>query len=594
MRRLLLLLACLAACASPAAPFCGDGVCDHASGEFGTCNADCPPVCGDYYCDGPRGENTWTCDVDCPSRCGDGHCDTWEFCATCPDDCSCAHAATPPMGWNSWNRFQCNVDEDLIAATADVMAREMSAAGYRFINIDDCWQASRDANGQIVADPKTFPGGIAALAQKVNDNGLQFGVYTCAGDKTCAGRPGSRDHEAQDMKTYADWGVDYVKVDWCFTDGLDARTQYGKFHDGIVQSGRDIVLSLCNWGVQDPWVWGAGAGQLWRTSGDISDGFISMYLNLTAVSSRAAYAGPGHWNDPDMLEVGNGHMTDDEYRSHMSLWAILSAPLIAGCDLRTQESATREILLNEDVIAIDQDPLGLQGQRVVEASDTTAEVWAKPLMRPGYRAVLVFNPADVTVTMAIDAIDFGLAPGVAQAWDLWAPSTPPTPLDKLGPLTIAPHASRFFGLMGQEPLPPSGSTPLCALRWTYVASAQGGLAKDHNHDGGPIALRGQIAKTGVGALAGSIIVVPLGGKCSRFTAKVGIDDAAGGKGSSAFEVWVDGVKRWQSGVLTGADQAVAIDEDLRDAVSLKLVTTAGNDSEAGDLADWADAFLTCK
>ncbi len=561
----------------------------------GTSVAPAVALCGDGTCS--PSENCWTCASDCACSCGDGVCTHGEFCHVCAADCDCTTlAATPPMGWNSWNRFQCNVDAQLIADTASAMSTSgMASLGYRFINIDDCWQASRDASGAIIADPKTFPNGIAKLADTVHGDGLQFGVYTCVGDKTCAGRPGSRDHEAQDMKTYADWGVDYVKIDWCYTDGLDAPTQYGKFRDGIAKSGRDIVLSLCDWGVQEPWVWGAGAGQLWRTSGDISDGFISMYLNLNVAAQHAAYAGPGHWNDPDMLEVGNGHMTTEEYRSHMSLWAMLSAPLIAGCDLRTlgADPAAHSILTNAQVIAVDQDPLGLQGVRIVEATDSGAEVWAKPLAQMGWRAVVVFNPSDVTMTMAIGSVDFGLANAPVQVHDLWNAGADAT-LDTLGPLTLAPHASRTFVLKGQEPLAPAGTTPVSALRWTYQASAQGGIAKDTAHDGSPLTLRGKTFAHGLGAFAGSIVVTPLSGRCSRFTATVGIDDAADGKGSAAFQVWMDGKKRYDSGVMTGIDAANSVDLDVTGAMLLKLVTTSGGDTEDGDFADWAGAVLSCE
>ncbi len=550
------------------------------------------PVCGDGAC--ATSENSWSCAADCPARCGDGVCSHGEVCANCAADCDCTTlAATPPMGWNSWNRFQCNIDETLARATADALVSSgMQAAGYRFINLDDCWQTDRAADGTIIADPVKFASGIAKLASDIHAKGLEFGVYTCAGPLTCALRPGSKDHEFQDMATYASWGVDYVKVDWCGTNGYDARTQYGLFHDGIAQASHRLVLSLCNWGEQLPWIWGAGAGQLWRTSGDISDSYFSMVLNTNVAAQHAAYAGPGHWNDPDMLEVGNGKMTLDEYRSHMALWAILSAPLIAGCDLRTMDAATRELLTNPEVIAVDQDALGLQGLRIAEATDTAPEIWAKPLAQPGWRAVVVFNPGDVTATADLTTVDFALAPGVVQVRDLWAKSDIGA-LDKLGPLVLAPHASRMFRLAGAEATLPSGQTAVSALKWSYPANSQGEIARDTAFGGTPLTIAGTAFSHGLGAYSGSVALVAVSGRCTAFRASIGIDQIGGGKGSVGFEVWADGKRVFSSGVVTGADGAKSVDVDLTGVTFLKLVTTSGNDSEDNDFADWADASLTC-
>ena len=294
-------------------------------------------------------------------------------------------ARTPPMGWNSWNKFGCNVSAQLIRGVADaISANGMRDAGYQFVTIDDCWQVSRDANGVIVADPVRFPDGIKSLADYVHGKGLKFGIYTDAGRKTCEGRPGSYGYEVIDAKTYASWGVDYVKVDWCNAEGLDAPTQYAKIRDALAGSGRNIVFSICEWGSNRPWEWARGVGNLWRTTGDISDRWSSV-ISLVDLSSQYWHvAKPGGWNDPDMLEVGNGGMTATEYRSHFSLWAMMAAPLIAGNDVRAMmdstrdAAATRDILLNRDVIAVDQDSLGIQGT-IVQASPNELQVWVKPL-----------------------------------------------------------------------------------------------------------------------------------------------------------------------------------------------------------------------
>lgn len=309
-------------------------------------------------------------------------------------------ARTPPMGWNSWNKFGCNVSEKLIRATADaVVSSGMKAAGYQYVNIDDCWQVSRDAQGTIVADPERFPSGVKALADYVHSKGLKLGIYTDAGTGTCEKRPGSLNHEVQDAKTYASWGIDYVKIDWCNAEGLDPEVQYAKFRDALAQSGRPIVFSICNWGVKAPWRWGPKTGNLWRTTGDISDDYDRMSVIGFSQNGLEKFAGPGHWNDPDMLEVGNGKMNRDEYRTHMALWAILAAPLLAGNDLRTMSSETKDLLTNSEVIAVDQDAKGMQGHRVWQ--EGPLEIWAKPLADGG-QAVGLFNRSESPMKMTLD------------------------------------------------------------------------------------------------------------------------------------------------------------------------------------------------
>jgi alpha-galactosidase len=330
-------------------------------------------------------------------------------------------ALTPPMGWNSWNHFGCNVSEAMIRETADSMvASGMRDAGYRYVVIDDCWQVSRDANGMIVADPARFPHGIKALADYVHGKGLKFGIYTDAGTKTCQNRPGTYGYEEQDARTYAAWGVDYVKEDWCNASGLDARVQYAKFRDALARSGRPIVLSICEWGSNQPWEWAPKVGNLWRTTDDIEDKWTSMLANLDQSGQHATVARPGAWNDPDMLEIGNGGMTDDEYRAHLSLWAIMAAPLIAGNDVRTMSAATKAVLLNPEVIAVDQDSLGAQGILVWEPQPEL-QVWAKPL-RDGSRAVALLNRSSKADTITAYFSRVGLHTDSARVRDLWSHS----------------------------------------------------------------------------------------------------------------------------------------------------------------------------
>jgi alpha-galactosidase len=341
-------------------------------------------------------------------------------------------ALTPPMGWNSWNKFACNVSDDMIRQMADAMVKSgMKDAGYQYIVIDDCWQVSRDAAGNIVADPQRFPAGIEALADYVHSLGLKFGIYSDAGSKTCAGRPGGLGHEYQDAIVYAAWGVDYLKYDWCSTTTQDAKASYANIRAALDAAGRPIILSICEWGKAQPWLWGKEVGgNLWRTTGDIQDrwqgkkewkpGDCCSYGVVDIADAEAelySYAGPGHWNDPDMLEVGNGGLTDIENRSHFSLWAMLAAPLIAGNDLRDMRPEIRDILTNKEVIAINQDALGNQGRRV--SKDGDREVWAKQL-QDGSRAVILFNrgAAEQNIVATWEAVGYP-AHLTASVRDLW-------------------------------------------------------------------------------------------------------------------------------------------------------------------------------
>ncbi|HEX7641423.1 MAG TPA: glycoside hydrolase family 27 protein [Burkholderiaceae bacterium] len=297
-------------------------------------------------------------------------------------------AATPPMGWNSWNKFGCDIDERLIRETADAMVRlGMKDAGYRYVNIDDCWHGERDKDGNIQADSKRFPSGMKALADYVHGKGLKLGIYSDAGATTCGGHPGSRGHEYQDALTYARWGIDYVKYDWCDSAGLSAQGAYTTLRDAARAAGRPMLISMCEWGENKPWEWAGDVAHSWRTTADIhpcwdcefSHGSWSALGVLRILDKQAGlrkFAGPGHWNDMDMLEVGNG-MSEDEDRAHMSIWAMLDSPLISGNDLRSMPEATRRILTNPGAIAISQDKLGIPAWRLM--AEGSLEIWAKPL-----------------------------------------------------------------------------------------------------------------------------------------------------------------------------------------------------------------------
>jgi alpha-galactosidase len=297
-------------------------------------------------------------------------------------------ALTPPIGWNSWNHYGCDINEKIIRETADAMVSSgMKDAGYQYVVIDDCWHGGRDSLGFIYPDPIRFPSGIKALSDYVHSKGLKFGIYSCAGIKTCGGHPGGRGHEYQDAITYARWGVDYLKYDWCNTDKLLAEESYKTMRDALFAAKRPVVLSICEWGDNKPWIWGAETGHLWRTTGDITNcwgcdvghGIWTSWGVLKIIDMQKdlrKYAGPGHWNDPDMLEVGNG-MTTSEDRAHFSMWCMLAAPLIAGNDLHTMSKETIDILTNKEAIAVDQDSLGIQGFRYTNFGNV--ELYVKPL-----------------------------------------------------------------------------------------------------------------------------------------------------------------------------------------------------------------------
>ena len=319
-------------------------------------------------------------------------------------------APVPPMGWNSWNRFGCNVDEKMLRETADMLVQTgMRDAGYVYLVIDDCWHGERDSLGFIHEHPDLFPSGMKALAGYIHARGLKFGIYSSAGFKTCAGRPASRGYEYQDALVYASWDVDYLKYDWCGTVGLNAYGAYMTMRDALYKAGRPVVFSLCEWGNNQPWLWGSQMGHLWRTTGDISaifDGIrdhgtyktLGVLQILDLQDTLRRYAGPDGWNDPDMLQVGNG-MSESQDRAHFTMWCMLAAPLMAGNDLRAMSPSTIEILMNKEVIAIDQDPLGIQG--FPYAKEGPVHTWLKPLSG-GRWAVCFLNRGTEPVPLEID------------------------------------------------------------------------------------------------------------------------------------------------------------------------------------------------
>lgn len=336
------------------------------------------------------------------------------------------------MGWNNWNATHCgpSFNEQLVLEVADLLLdKGLADLGYTSVNLDDCWALpQRDAGGNLVPDPVRFPRGIKPLADDIHARGLRFGIYTSAGTKTCSqqGFPGGLDHEEADARLFASFGVDYLKYDNCNNQGRDAVERYTAMRDALLRADRPIVYGICEWGQNEPWTWAGELGQLWRTTGDISDNWDSLRSIIGQNMGLGEYAGPHGWNDPDMLEIGNGGMSDVEYRTHMSLWAIMAAPLLIGADLRAVDPATLEILGNREVVAIDQDPLGVQGRPV--SSGDGHHVLVKPL-DGGDRAVALFNETDAAATIAAGSEELDLAgldrapTGRYRVRDVWGSSS---------------------------------------------------------------------------------------------------------------------------------------------------------------------------
>ncbi|OXM84564.1 NPCBM/NEW2 domain-containing protein [Paenibacillus rigui] len=628
-------------------------------------------------------------------------------------------AETPPMGWNSWNRFGCNVSETLIKQMADAMVSSgMKDAGYQYVNLDDCWQTSRDASGKIVADPARFPSGMKALADYVHSKGLKLGLYTDVGFKTCAGRPGSRGYYELDAQTYADWGIDYVKVDWCYVDPNgsilntgpkpDAATWYGEFRDALAKSGRNIVFSICNWGEQSPWEWGPRTGNLWRTGGDITDkwdtgtNWFKGIINAIDENNKyASSAGPHGWNDPDMLEVGNGGSTTDEYRTQFGIWSIMAAPLIAGNDIANMSPETKAILLNKEIIAVDQDRLGVQGTKVIDNGDS--EIFVKPLAN-GDKAVALLNRGAQTTKISVAAKDVGLpvsegylvrdlwehqskgslgtisadvpshgtamfrvsaaaladlpasldiAPAasnvnleagkavqytitinnsgvknventavslqvpngwsavsasvssfdhiavgqsVTASWNITAPSTT-VGLQNVGVTVSYKDGESTKQQQGNYKVivnPSSGSVYLSDLPYASATNGWGPVEKDMSvaeqaaNDGKILTLNGVQYNKGLGTNARSEITYNLEGKYETFISDVGIDDEVN-QGSIIFQVFGDGTKLWESGLMTATTPTATANFSIKGVQSLKLVVADGGDGNAYDHGDWAGA-----
>jgi alpha-galactosidase len=528
-------------------------------------------------------------------------------------------APTPPMGWNSWNSFGIEVTADDIKAAADILVSSgMKDAGYEYVNIDDGWGApleNPDAKPPIPSErnddgtPRTdddFPD-IAELADYVHGLGLKLGIYSDRGTQTCGHRVGSQDHSEIDAQQYADWGVDYLKYDNCSADENETvkRTQYGDMRTALDATGRDIVYSLCAWEFNE---WGLGMGQLWRTTSDIIPTFAGdpsdpkgldaehTVLGIARINNNfAAYAGPNGWNDADMLEVGR-FGDDAESRAHFSLWAIMASPLIAGNDLSIMSDATREILTNSEVIAVDQDALGMQGVLLKTVGDLA--VWSKPLNESGARAVAIVNKgSDSSASVTVTWPEIGLRGGDAEVRDLWQHADLGTTRDAIT-TTVPSHDVVMLRVTGSEPTHPTKTVQLGDFPWIYAANGLGPVERNRSNgasaagDGQPLSIGGQAFTHGLGVSAPASVIYRLAKNCSRFTATAGMDDAAG-DGSVEFHVLGDGKVLWESGIVKKADGAQSIDVSVEGVVRLKLLVTNAGDGPALDRASFGDPLVEC-
>jgi alpha-galactosidase len=513
-------------------------------------------------------------------------------------------ALTPQMGFNNWNTTGCGsaFNEQMVMSTADTfVSKGLKDAGYNYVNMDDCWaKTSRNAQGDLEADPARFPHGIKYVADYVHSKGLKFGIYTSAGTKTCndLGFPGGLNNEQRDANLFASWGVDYLKYDNCNNQGVDAVQRYTKMRDALKATGRPILFSVCEWGENSPWNWAQNVGNSWRTTGDISDNWGSMLGIFQKNVTLAPFAKPGAWNDPDMLEVGNGGMTPTEYRSHFSLWAIMNAPLLIGANLANISPENFQTLLNSDVIALDQDARGAQG-REVKASGGN-DVIAKPLAN-GDVAVALFNENATASTISTTTSEIGI--GGASSFglkDLWSKAASTT--SGAISASVPAHGTVVFRVSkaGTLATPPSGTSQVSDLAMETTSNSWGPAEKDRSNgeqaagDGKTLTINGVTYAKGLGVHARSDISFYMNKKCTTFSANVGVDDEiATDRGTVGFEVYADSAKVADSGTLTGSSAAKALSANVTGATRLRLVVTNTGDGIDYDHGDWATPTLTC-
>jgi alpha-galactosidase len=504
-------------------------------------------------------------------------------------------APRPPMGWNGYNHFGSDpeLDEEKFKSMVEALVGSgMHAAGYQYVNLDIGWQVTRTTEGERAFEPLRLPGGIQALSDWVHARGLSFGIYSHIQD--CFEMAGGEGFEAMDVASYVAWGVDYLKYVNCFGANEEPRQPVEALAAALADAERPIVLSLAAAPFQE---WMAGLAQVWRVSSDAQPTWSSIVDAIDTVLPLAPYTRPGAFNDPDMLQIGNGSLTEAEQRVQFSVWSILSAPLLAGNDLTLMTEPVRAILTNSEVIALNQDPLGLQATRVHTEGDV--EILAKPLAQCGERAVVLWNRGTTSAEVFVAWEDLWLEPQVATVWELW--NDVRLEVDSAGfSVEVAGHDAVALRVEGDELPLPRGTVQLGDLRWTYATNGYGPVELDQTNgeteplDGAPIRLRGVAYDKGLGVHGPSLIRYRLGRACSRFSADVGIDDDQAGLGSAQFEVWADAERLFQSAVLTGESPSVRVDVDVSGRLDLRLFVGIGGDDFAHDHAVWAGALLECE
>ncbi|MEO7427635.1 MAG: NPCBM/NEW2 domain-containing protein [Fibrobacteria bacterium] len=504
-------------------------------------------------------------------------------------------ALTPPMGWNSWNTFAGDIDETKIKQTADLMVSNgMKAAGYIYVNIDDNWMSpTRDGQGNIQADPTRFPSGIKGIADYVHAKGLKLGVYSDRGDKTCMNIPnsGGYGHEAQDAKTYASWGVDYLKYDNCNAKG-EIKADYTAMSNGIKATGAKIVFSICAWHTED---WMPLTGQLWRSTEDITSTWYnaskpkgwSVLQNFDQNVGNFIFTHPGAWADPDMLEVGNSPLNDTENKAHIGLWALVAAPLIAGNNLTKMSATTLATMIHSEVIAIDQDSAGIQGRRIQKTGDL--EVWAKPLGKNyDTYAIGLFNRSSSTANMTIKWSDLRLDPATVTVRDVWEKKDLGVTKDGYSS-QVPSHGLTLIKVTGKQDL--TASWWLSDLHFTSLENAVRFVKVDSSSGGKAMRIGTKTYTKGLGAHAASRIVAPLNRNFDKFQADVGIDAEITSGGSAIFQVFGDGKKLFESPACKSGSAALPVDVSVKGVDTLTLVVTDNGDGTSNDNADWADAKL---
>lgn len=519
-------------------------------------------------------------------------------------------ALTPPMGWNDWNSYGCGISENAVTNNAAVIvAKGLKAAGYQYVDIDDGWASSRDSNGVIQAYSIAgkFPDGIPFVANYVHSLGLKLGVYTDDGTNTCSScitganppkDPGSFNYEYVDAFTYATMGADYLKDDNCNANGEDGQTVYGRMSDGLMKSGRPILFCLCggeNGNSKSYQSWSPDVGNYWRSTGDIGSTFLSMISHIDPDSTPAFVAGPGRWNDPDMLEIGNGQFATNLVmaQTHFTMWCEMAAPLVMGNNLATMSAGTLQILTNAEAIVVDQDPAGEQGTFVGGVKDS-AEVWSKPL---GYdfttRAVALLNRStNNSAVITCYFTNLAFQPNTtATVRDLWAHQDLGTFTNSIT-FTNPPWGSMLLKIVGTPVAAPSpGTNYLSDLHPIYAYTGYGTIVKDKSIGGNMITLANTNYSKGIGVNSRSGVEYNLGGVCTRFQATVGIDDEVGNNGTVRFEVFADGTRLLKTGVLTGSSASQFIDLDVTGVRRLTLGVDDADDGTSNDHADWANALV---